>query len=291
MIRSMTGFGRGEAALGDGRVGAEVRCVNSRHLEVRVRIPREWNELEASLRETAGRAFGRGQVDISVRVSSEASPATVEIDLEAARRYLDGAGRLRDELGAEGTLPIAALVGLPGVAVTREPDAVDDREAAALRDAVESACAAAAEMRAREGSSLDRELRERLAGFDARVEDVAGHADEIQKGLRERLDKRLAALSSQVEVDPGRIEQEVVIYADRMDVTEEIVRLRSHLAQFRETLDEEGPVGRKLEFLIQEVGREINTIGSKAGQALLTRSVVEMKAELEKLREQVLNVE
>lgn len=291
MIRSMTGFGRGEAELGAGRVSAEVRSVNSRHLEVRVRVPREWSELEGPLREAASRSFGRGQVDIAVRVSGEASAAGVDVDLQAARRYLEGAARLRDELGADGGLPVASLLTLPGVAVTREPDAADERAAAALREAVESACSAAVEMRVREGESLDRELRERLSGFEGRVEEVAGHADEVQKGLRERLDKRLAALSPQIEVDPARLEQEVVMYADRMDVTEEVVRLRSHLAQFHETLDERGPVGRKLEFLIQEFGREINTIGSKAGQALLTRCVVEMKAELEKLREQVLNVE
>ena len=287
----MTGFGRGEAGLGEGRVSAEVRCVNSRHLEVRVRVPREWSEFEAALREAASQAFGRGQVDVSVRVSSGVSPSRLEIDVETARRYLEGAARLRDELGAEGALPVASLVALPGVAVTREADSGDERAAAALREAVAGACSAAAEMRAREGCSLDRELRARLVGFDARVEDATGLADEVQKNLRERLDKRLAALSAQVEVDPGRLEQEVVMYADRMDVTEEIVRLRSHLAQFRETLDEDGPVGRKLEFLIQEIGREINTIGSKAGQAPLARCVVEMKTDLEKLREQVLNVE
>lgn len=291
MIRSMTGFGRGEAALGQGRVSAEVRCVNSRHLEVRVRIPREWSEFEAALREAASHAFGRGQVDVSVRASSGVSTARLEMDVEAARRYLEGAARLRDELGAEGALPVASLVTLPGVAVTREADSGDERAAAALREAVAGACGAAAEMRAREGESLDRELRARLVGLDASAEDVSGLADEAQKNLRERFDKRLAALSAQVEVDPGRLEQEVVLYADRMDITEEIVRLRSHLAQFRETLDEDGPVGRKLEFLIQEIGREINTIGSKAGQAPLTRCVVEMKTELEKLREQVLNVE
>ena len=291
MIRSMTGFGRGEAELGEGRVSAEVRCGNSRHLEVRVRLPREWSEFEGTLREAASRPFGRGQGDVSVRVSSGASTAKFEIDLDAARRYLEGAARLRDELGAEGALPVASLVSLPGVAVTREADSGDESTAAALREAVTGACGAAAEMRAREGESLDRELRARLVDLDARVEEVTGLADEVQKSLRERLDKRLAALSVQVEVDPGRLEQEVVMYADRMDITEEIVRLRSHLAQFRETLNEDGPVGRKLEFLIQEIGREVNTIGSKAGQASLTRCVVEMKTGLEKLREQVLNVE
>ena len=295
MIRSMTGFGRGESRLADAevtlKVTAEVRCVNSRHLEVRIRGPREWNEFEAALREVASRAFGRGQVDIMTRLASEAAAAAVEIDSEVARRYLAGAARLRDELGVEGALPLATLVTLPGVAVTHEPEASGELTAHALSEAVEAACRAAAQMRAREGENLDRELRQRLSGFDTRVEEIAQQADEIEKGLRERLDKRLASLSSQIELDPARLEQEVVLYADRMDVTEEIVRLRSHLVQFRETLGEDGPVGRKLEFLLQELGREINTVGSKSGGAALTRSVVEAKAELEKLREQVLNVE
>lgn len=291
MIRSMTGFGRGESRLADARVTAEARCVNSRHLEVRIRAPREWNEFEATLREIAAREFGRGQVDIMIRLASDAAPGAVEIDSEVARRYLEGAARLRAELGAEGDLPLATLVGLPGVAVTREPEASREHTAQALADAVGAACRGAAEMRAREGENLDRELGQRLEAFGGRVEEIAQQADDIHKGLRERLDKRLASLSSQIEIDPARLEQEVVLYADRMDVTEEIVRLRSHLAQFRETLGEEGPVGRKLEFLIQELGREVNTVGSKSGGAALTRCVVEMKAELEKLREQVLNVE
>ena len=291
MIRSMTGFGRGAAQLGDARLSAEVRCVNGRHLDVRVRLPRELAEFESALREVAARAFGRGQVDLSIRVPGESLGGQVSVDLEAARGYLAGAERLERELGVGGGLTAEVLLRMPGVAVTREPDSAGEEVAAALAEAAAAACAAAGEMRAREGESLDAELRTRIAGLAEGVEELAGRADEIQKGLRERLDKRLAAIAPQIELEPARLEQEVVLYADRMDVTEEIVRLQSHLAQFRETLDESGPVGRKLEFLIQEFGREVNTVGSKAAQAPLTRSVVELKTELEKLREQVLNVE
>ncbi|MBW2279680.1 MAG: YicC family protein [Deltaproteobacteria bacterium] len=291
MIRSMTGFGRGAARLGDARLTAEVRCVNGRHLDVRVRLPRELAESEAALKEIARRAFGRGQVDLSIRLPAESLGGQVSVDLEAARGYLAGAAELQRELDVSGGLSAEVLMRMPGVAVTREPDSTGEEAAAAIAEAAAAACAAAAEMRAREGESLDVELRQRISAFAERVEQIAGQADEIRKGLRERLDKRLASLAPQIEVEPARLEQEVVLYADRMDVTEEIVRLRSHLAQFRETLDESGPVGRKLEFLIQELGREVNTVGSKAGRASLTRSVVELKTELEKLREQVLNVE
>ena len=172
-----------------------------------------------------------------------------------------------------------------------DPELPEDAATEAVEQALRQACVAAAEMRVREGRSLERELRARLESSLERVTQIEARAEEIQRGLRERLEKRLSALEPEIELDPGRLEQEVVLYADRMDVTEETVRWRSHCEQFRETLDSDGPVGRKLEFLLQEMGRETNTIGSKALDAPVSRAVVELKTELEKIREQVLNVE
>jgi uncharacterized protein (TIGR00255 family) len=146
-------------------------------------------------------------------------------------------------------------------------------------------------MREREGAALERELRARLAAAELRLGEIEARSGEVARGQRERLAKRLAALAPDVEVDERRLEQEVVLWADRMDVTEEVVRLRSHCAQFRETLAAGGGIGRKLEFLLQEMGREANTIGSKSADAPVALRVVELKAELEKLREQVQNVE
>jgi uncharacterized protein (TIGR00255 family) len=173
----------------------------------------------------------------------------------------------------------------------REPELEVETLAPALLATIVSACAAAAEMRAREGESLLRELRGRLAGIEALVGQVEARAAAVLGGLRERLEQRLAALAPELETDPSRLEQEVVLYVDRQDVTEETVRLRSHLDQFAETLDASGAVGRKLEFVLQEMGRETNTLGSKSADAVLTRVVVELKTEQEKLREQVLNLE
>ena len=287
--RSMTGFGRADGADG---LAAEVRSVNSRHLEIRPRLPRELAALESEVRGVAARHFERGQVEVAVRLPREGVfAAKLEIDLEAARAYARAAGEIARDLHRAEELPVASLLALPGVARMREPELEAESLAAAVLAVVERACAAAAEMRAREGEALARELRGRLAGIEKLVGEVEARVPVVRGALRERLEKRLAALAPALEADPGRLEQEIVLQVDRMDVTEETVRLRSHCAQFRETLDAPGAVGRKLEFVLQEMGRETNTIGSKSADAELSRAVVALKTEQEKLREQVLNVE
>ncbi|MBM4337871.1 MAG: YicC family protein [Deltaproteobacteria bacterium] len=285
----MTGFGRADGPLG---LSAEVRTVNSRHLEVRVRLPRELAALEREARAEASRFFERGQVEISVRFPKEGelSPR-LELDLDSARRYANAAQALVSELQLPSDLSAARLLSLPGVARLRDPELEIEALEAGLLETISSACAAAAEMRGREGEALLRELRGRLARIEALVGQVETRAAAVLAGLRGRLEKRLAALAPELETDPARLEQEVVLYVDRQDVTEETVRLRSHLEQFAETLDAPGAVGRKLEFVLQEIGRETNTIGSKSADAALSRAVVDLKTEQEKLREQVLNVE
>ncbi len=287
--RSMTGFGRADGPQG---LSAEVRSVNGRHLELRVRLPRELAALEREARATAARHFERGQIEISVRLPRDGELAPqLELDLEAARRYASAAEELAASLGITAELTAARLLALPAVARVREPELEAEALAPAVLETIARACEAAAAMRAREGEALVRELRARLATIEVLVAKVEARAAAVLSGLRERLEKRLAALAPELETDPARLEQEVVLYVDRQDVTEETVRLRSHLEQFAETLDAPGAVGRKLEFVLQEMGRETNTIGSKAADAVLTRVVVELKTEQEKLREQVQNVE
>jgi len=287
--RSMTGFGRAESQDG---ISAEVRGVNSRHLEVRARLPRELAALESEVRTLAGRHFERGQIEISVRLPREGAFAPrLEIDLEAARAYARAAKELAQGLSKPEELEVAALLALPGVSRLREPELEAESLAAGMLATIDRACAAAAEMRAREGEALERELRGRLDAIEAQLRAVEARVEVVRGGMRERLEKRLSALAPAIELDPGRLEQEIVLQIDRMDVTEETVRLRSHLDQFRETLDAPGAVGRKLEFVLQEMGRETNTIGSKSADTELSRAVVALKTEQERLREQVLNVE
>ncbi len=287
--RSMTGFGRAEGPDG---LAAEVRSVNSRHLEVRPRLPRELAALESEVRALAARHFERGQVEIAVRLPREGAFAPrLEIDLEAARSYARAAKELAHDLARPEELEVAALLALPGVSRMREPELETESLAPVVLAVIERACSAAVEMRTREGESLERELRGRLARIEALLEVVEARVELARAGVRERLEKRLAALAPALETDPARLEQEIVLQIDRMDVTEETVRLRSHLDQFRETLDAPGAVGRKLEFVLQEMGRETNTIGSKSADTELSRAVVALKTEQEKLREQILNLE
>jgi uncharacterized protein (TIGR00255 family) len=288
----MTGFGRAELPFGTGSVRAEVRSVNSRHLDVRVRLPRDLGPLELRLRDCAARFFRRGQVDVALRLPREIeSGGVVEIDAAVAARYKAAGDELARSLHLEGGLTLPVLLGLPGVARLREPELDPEALAGALSSALEKACEQVVAMREREGAALERELRARLDAVRARLDEIEARSGEVARSQRERLGKRLAALAPDVDVDERRLEQEVVLYADRMDVTEEVVRLRSHCEQFRETLAADGGIGRKLEFLLQEMGREANTIGSKSSDAPIALRVVELKAELEKLREQVQNVE
>ena len=291
MIRSMTSFGRAEAPLGSDRVVAEVRTVNSRHLDLRVRLPRECSELEPQIRSAVSGLFSRGKVDVAVRLPEGAAPSEVSIEFDVAARYVEAAHALRKRFEIEGDVSLTTLLALPGVVRLRDPERPGDALAAAIGRAVEDACRSAVEMREREGEALETELTGRLSRIEERVDQVESRAADVQKGLLERLVRRLAALAPQVDLDPARLDQEVVFYADRSDVTEETVRLRSHIAQFRETLEGTGSVGRKLEFLLQELGREANTLASKAADGGLAGIGVELKTELEKLREQVLNVE
>jgi uncharacterized protein (TIGR00255 family) len=288
----MTSFGRAEAPLGEGAVAAEIRTVNSRHLDLRIRLPRECSELEPAVRSAASRYFSRGQVDVAVRLPEGGGPTPeVVVDQEVAARYIEAANALREQFGLAERLSVDTLLGLPEVVRVRETDLPVAELSEAILTAVARGCAAAAGMRRREGEALESELSARLSRVEEIVTQIGTCADEVIEGLLDRLRRRVAALAPELSVDPSRLDQEVVFYADRMDITEELVRLRSHLTQFRESLGESGPVGRKLEFLLQELAREVNTVGSKASDGEIPARVVELKTELEKLREQVVNVE
>jgi uncharacterized protein (TIGR00255 family) len=291
-VNSMTGFGRGEATFGPGRVSVEVRTVNSRHLDVRVRAGRELAAFERTVRTAVARHFVRGSVDVSLRYAAgPGGESRVEIDLNVARQYAAAASQLaRDEQLTQPFSPVD-LLSLPGVARVKELEIEAEEAAPALEGALEQACAEAVAMRQREGEALARELQQRSSALAAVLSEIEARAEEVRDGLRQRLQKRLAALAPELGLDPWRVEQEVVLHAERLDVTEETVRFRSHLEQFHETLKTPGGVGRKLEFLLQELGREANTIASKASDAPINHRAVELKTELEKLREQVLNVE
>jgi uncharacterized protein (TIGR00255 family) len=287
----MTGFGIGDAPLGDGRVTVELRALNHRFLDVRVRLPEELLEHSFFIEQLARENLARGRFDIGVRLEGAALPPP-QFSVERARALYRGLCQLRDEVAPGTDLPITALTGMPDLVTT--PTSADSASArAALATAFELALARLDEMRVQEGSALSRELHARLESARRLRDTVSARGGEMLDGYRTRLRERLERLLSEsgAQLDPGRLEAEVVILADRSDVTEELVRLGSHFDQFAHVLAADGPVGRRLDFLLQEIGRESNTIGAKSQDAKISHLVVEMKAELERIREQVQNVE
>ncbi|RIK95790.1 MAG: YicC family protein [Proteobacteria bacterium] len=296
MIRSMTGFGHAGFAVEEQSFEAEVRSVNHRHLDVRVRLPHGLTAFEGEVRQLVAERLDRGKVDLSVHaVAGATSGEAIALDLAAAEQYLRAARELRERHGVPGELDVRGLLGLPGVARVVERVLPEENLRRALAGGVGAALDGLAAMRAAEGASIERDLRARLARVEAIVADVESRAADVQRAVRDRLRKRAEQLRDETGLlDEARLHQEIVFAADRLDITEETVRLHSHVAQFRTIVDAAGPgqpAGRRLDFLLQEMGREINTIGSKGNDAPIAHQVVELKTELERLREQVQNVE
>ena len=292
----MTGFGRASFQVGELAFDVELRSVNHRYLDARVRLPRLLAGFEADVRARLQARLGRGKVDLSVTSPSAAGPAPrVEIDLEAARHYLRAASELRASERIAGEIGVAEFLALPGVARFVEPEVAAESLREGLEGEVDAALDAADAMRAREGAALERDLRERLLRVEELAARVASRAESVQQAVRERLRRRADQLRQETGLlDEPRLYQEIVLAADRLDIAEELVRLRSHVEQFRRVLLEAGPgkpVGRRLDFLLQEFSREANTVGSKASDAPVAHSIVELKTEIERLREQVQNVE
>lgn len=292
MLKSMTGFGRGEHATPRAHYRVEVQAVNHRFVEVRARLPRRLSRLEHQIQREVQHRFGRGrfEVHLSERLLTD-PPRTIRVDRAAAREFVAAVRALQEELGLPGALSVEALASLRDLVSFEEPEEEAGAVWEEIRPALEQAFADLEAMREKEGAALAGELRHRLDLLERGLATVLARAPGTVAAYRARLQERVAALAAGVPLDPGRLEQEVVLFADRADITEEGARLASHLAQFRDLLDAPGPQGRKMEFLLQEMHREVNTLGTKAADAAIAAEVVAMKAELEKMREQLQNVE
>jgi uncharacterized protein (TIGR00255 family) len=285
----MTGLGVGEAVLEGGRVILELRALNHRFQDIRVRVPPSLSEHAFFLEQAARQKLGRGRYDVSVR-SEGGAAAQPKVSLERAESIYRSLCELRDRLAPGSEVPVTAVLGVPDVFVAALPNTDDARST--LERALDLAARSLLEMRRIEGAALETELRGRLKSLWELHARLAEHADQIVRDYRSRISQRLARLLEDGHaLATERLEQEVAILADRSDITEELVRLASHLTQFSDLLAQDEAVGRRLDFLLQEIGREVNTIGAKAQHADQSRWVVAAKAEVERLREQVQNVD
>ena len=293
MLRSMTGFGAGEAVSEEYRVQIEVKAVNQRFLETDFRMPRVLDSLAEAMKGKIREYASRGKLTVSVQFEDKRErPREIRVDKNLAIAYHKALEEISDSLRLARPSTVLEIASYPGVLTTIEPP--DDMAGAGplLLAALDEAMGRFVAMRETEGANLAADFLRRLKKLEDMVEEVAGLGPEIVQRYRDRLEKTLSELLAASEIDENRIIQETAIYADRVNYTEEIVRLRSHFQQFRSIIEAPAePVGRKLEFLIQEMNREINTIASKANSTRATRITVEVKSEIEKLREQVQNVE
>ncbi len=289
MILSMTGFGRATVEYCLNKITAEVKSLNSKQLDLQMRVPSYYRELEPSLRSQLADAVHRGKLDLSVTVENLGGDAPVTLNVAVMRTYKRQIEEMCSELGIDGPTDwVGQLMRMPDVMHT-ETRTLGEEEMAAVRRAVADAVEALTAFRAQEGAKLEVFFRSKIE----RISELLGlvdpfEAERVEK-LREKLVLQLDKLPG-VEVDSGRLEQEMIYYIEKLDVTEEKTRLRAHLNYFMETMGGEPGQGKKLGFIAQEMGREINTLGSKSNNAEMQRIVVKMKDELEQIKEQVLNV-
>ena len=292
MLRSMTGFGAAETENESYKVHVEVKSVNQRFLDLAFHMPRLLNVWEDELRNRIKEKAARGKMDVYVTlVDKREMEACVRVNHGLAKGYHGALNEISDLLHLPRNGDVTAIAAYPDVLVMEERTSLEGGEEV-LFPALEQALESLDAMRQREGMNIQQDFQQRLAELESMVDKVSALAPEIVEAYRQRLQKMMAELLADKDFDETRIIQETAIYADKVNYTEEIVRLKSHFQQFRQMVAAvEGPVGRKLDFLIQEMNREANTIGSKANNAAAAQIVVDIKSEIEKLREQVQNIE
>lgn len=289
-IFSMTGFGKGQASSDTLTVGVEIRSVNHRFCDINIKGPRVMAPFEAGLKKRLSEELARGKVDVYINLDIVGEQGyAARANMPLARAAFNALEELRRELDLADPVTLDILTRQKDLLVLDEDVQLDE-----LKHCLDVAVAQALEqlrgMRAVEGEALAEDFTMRLDRLSSLLEQIESRSALVPTEWREKLEQRLARYAADIEVDPQRLAQELALFADRCDITEEVIRFRSHISQFGQLLDNHEPVGRKLDFLVQEINREANTIGSKASDAEICACVVDIKAELEKIREQVQNV-
>ncbi|MCP3920488.1 MAG: YicC family protein [bacterium] len=287
----MTGFGAASGQRTGFSVRAEIRSVNHRHLQTKIRLPLEFQHVEPDVESTLRKKLHRGSVTLNVHIVRTASVSDVHVDSAVARAYHKQLASLAKELKLENVVAVSDLVQLPGVLAQADPREIDDAEAKLIRTVVGKAITALIEMRSREGESLVGDLRQNTKGIESAHKRIAKRMPKVVREHHTNLKRRVDELVGRGGVSEADLAREIALLADRLDVSEELSRLTAHLEQLGEFLDKGGAIGRKLDFLAQEFFREANTIGSKCNDARVAHDVVDLKTHIERMREQVQNVE
>ncbi len=291
-MRSMTGYGRGQSGTNGTQFCVELNSVNRKQSDVTVTLPRELVELEPRVRDVVNAVISRGRLNVVVSCHSNSANAhKMAIDTALARVYFNAMRELQKELGAAGEVNIDTVLRAPGVLRVPEEQITADDAWPQIEEALQSALAELISMREREGENLVRDLAQRLATVREWVDQIRVLQPNVVVRYRQHLQDRIQKAGLELVVDDERLVKEVVFFADKSDITEELTRLESHFAQFTHHLQRREPIGRTLDFMTQEVSREFNTLGAKANDVEISQLVVRCKAEMEKIREQIQNIE
>jgi len=292
MIRSMTGYGKGAGSNESGAIHVEIKSVNHRFRDINIKLPSRISSLEKDVRKEIERVIARGKVDAVVIFDQSAKEENLyEANLAAAKSYYSVLTDLKKELGLESEIRLSDLASMKELILPKEIVSDEGLVLHMLLPAIKRALESLKEMRISEGSNLAVDISNRLANISLITDEINERRPEILRNCVKRLKERITQLTEGKIIDESRLAQEVAIIAERSDITEEIVRLKSHISQFGELMESDEPVGRKLDFLVQEMNREANTVGSKSSDSSISRNVVEIKADIERLKEQVQNIE
>jgi uncharacterized protein (TIGR00255 family) len=293
MLNSMTGFGRAECQDGDYSYKAEIRSVNNRFIEINTRLPKAFLDMEISLKKIIKSHCARGSINITITLANSNDGSgewDIKPNLPLATQYVKALKEIQTSLELEGQVHIDSVIGLRDV-FKIEPIAIDPAKESLLLTMAESALKSLQKMREEEGAHLQKDLSERIDSIEKHAAQIEKRQPKVIQEYKSRLKEKIKLLNDGIDVDESRLAQETAILADRCDITEEITRLISHLIQFRKLFDSTEPVGRKLEFITQEINREVNTMGSKSSDTEMANVVIEIKSTLEKIREQLANIE
>jgi uncharacterized protein (TIGR00255 family) len=289
----MTAYGRGEYSEGDTTFTAELKSLNSRYRDVILRIPKPLQVLEDEVRSQIISRIGRGRVEVSIQMEKNAAESEydLELNLPLVRSLMRIFEELNEQFGLDKKIAPETLCQMRDVILYKTRDVDIDEARRAFQEALRLALDSLDKMRAAEGQAIEKDFQKRLKLIEEYLNDIDDRAPTMAEAYQRRLLEKMHKISQDIELDEGRLMQEVAIFADRCDITEEIVRLRSHFRQFKNYMSVDDSIGRRLDFLIQEINREVNTISSKTFDSTISAKVIEIKGELEKLREQVQNVE
>ncbi|AEY66309.1 YicC/YloC family endoribonuclease [Clostridium sp. BNL1100] len=293
MVRSMTGFGRGTFSDNGKEFTVEIKTVNHRYIDFYIKLPRQIGYLEERVREVASQSLFRGKVDIFISFEDRSDNSrSVTLDEPLASAYIQAVEKLKEKYSLKDDLSVSLISRFPDVLRIEKNEDDEEHLWSVLKKALDLAIASLLQMREKEGNELRNSLLQKADYMETIISDISQRSPQVVTEYKQKLEYRIKELLNQQTVDENRIAMEVAIFADRCGIDEELVRLGSHLTQLRDILNiKKQPIGRKLDFLVQEINREINTIGSKSNDIIITKNVLELKSEAEKIREQIQNME